>query len=179
MRANAEMSALLEAVEHIVREEDVPDPFRAIVRAGWTSEGDAQLLSALYSGYSGTPLAEFGDVIHYEATVNGRGVVDYDIPESDPERHETLLRRSLGYACTALLAVPESHPRPMSGYVSLSKGGLEGNLLTAHVTFGSERPGLPRYVEDMDSYRHEALLEVSQDDARTLLRRPGTRSRRG
>ena len=85
VRATAGMSALLEAVEHIVREVDVPDPFRAIVRAGWTSEGDAQLLSALHSGYSGPPLSEFGDVIHYEAAVNGRGMMDYDTPESDPE----------------------------------------------------------------------------------------------
>ncbi|MFD4557094.1 hypothetical protein ACFWP5_22720 [Streptomyces sp. NPDC058469] len=171
------MSEFFKAVEHIVQEEDVPDPFRAIVRAGWTSEGDAQLLTALFSGYSGTPLTEFDDVIHYEATVNGRGMTDYDLPESDPERDKTLLRRSLGYACIALLAVPVSHPWPMFGYVSLSEGGLEGDLLTAHVTFSSERPGLPRYVDDMDSYKHEALLEVSQDDAKALLRKSGTRSR--
>lgn len=177
MRMNSRMSEFFEAIDRTAREEDVPDPFRAIARAGWTSEGDAQLLSALYSGYSGTPLSEFGDVIHYEATVNGRGMMDYDIPESDPERHTTLLRRSLGYACTALLAVPGSCPWPMSGYVSLSEGGLEDDLFTAHVTFSSERPGLPRYVDDMDSYQHEALLEVSQDDAKALLRKSGTRSR--
>ncbi|MGQ4433584.1 MULTISPECIES: hypothetical protein [unclassified Streptomyces] len=171
------MSEFFGAVEHIAREEDVPDPFRAIVRAGWTSEGDAQLLSALHSGYSGASLTEFGDVIHYEATVNGRGMMDYDIPESDPERQKTLLRRSLGYVCTALLAVPESHPWPMLGYVSLSEGGLADDLFTAHVTFSSERPGLPRYVDDVDSYQHEALLEITQDDAKALLKRSGTRSR--
>ncbi|WOX12130.1 hypothetical protein [Streptomyces sp. N50] len=174
---NARMSESFEAIDRTAREEDVPDPFRAIVRAGWTSEGDALLLSALHFGYSGTPLPEFGDVIHYEASVNGRGMMDYDIPESDPERHKTLLRRSLGYACTALLEVPGNCPWPMFGYISLSEGGLEDDLLTAHVTFCSARPGLPPYVDDMDSYKHEALLEVSQDDAKALLRKSGAQSR--
>ncbi|MEV5531429.1 hypothetical protein [Streptomyces prunicolor] len=171
------MSEFLETVERIAQEEDVPDSFRAIVRAGWTTEGDAQLLTAPFSGFSGTPLTEFDEAIHYEATVNGRGMMDYDLPESGPERLKTLLRRSLGYACTALLAAPESHLRPVLGYISLSEGGLEDNLLTAHVTFCSARPGLPRYVDDMDSYKHEALLEVSQDDTKALSRGPGTRSR--
>jgi len=178
MRMNARMSEFFEAVEHIAQEEDVPDPFRAIIRAGWVAEGDAQLLTALFSGYSGTPLTEFDDVIHYEATVNGRGMMDYDLPESGPERRKTLLRRCLGYTCTALLAVPESHLWPVSGYISLSEGGLEDDLLTAHVTFCSARPGLPRYVDDMESYKHEALLEVSQDDAKALLKKSGTGSRR-
>ncbi len=44
------MSVLFVAVEHFVRDEDVPDPFRVIVRAGWTSKGYAQLLKALHSG---------------------------------------------------------------------------------------------------------------------------------
>ncbi|WP_406443210.1 hypothetical protein OHB14_30070 [Streptomyces sp. NBC_01613] len=57
----------------------------------------------------------------------------------------------------------------MLGYVSLSEGGLEDDVLTAHVTFCSDHPNLPRYVDDVDAYTHEALLEISQEDAPALL----------
>jgi hypothetical protein len=30
-------------------------------------------------------------------------------------------------------------------------------------------PGLPRYVEDRDSYTQEALLEIDQEDAAAML----------
>lgn len=147
----------------------MPDQFRAVVRGGWLLDGDAQLLAVLHSGYSGGGRQEFPDVIHYEATVNGRGMMDYDLPDSGPGRRESLLRRSLAYACTALLAVPASQPWPTLAYVSLSEGGLEDDLLTAHVTFCSQRPGVPPYVSDVNSYRQEALLEISQDDAAIIL----------
>ncbi|WP_371669418.1 hypothetical protein OG985_18175 [Streptomyces sp. NBC_00289] len=107
------MDRLLGPVAPHASEEDVPDAFRAVVRAGWTMDGDAQLLTALRSGYSGGGRAEFHDVIHHEATVNGRGMMDHDLPASGPARLETLLRRSLGYACTGLLAVPPKMSWPM------------------------------------------------------------------
>lgn len=53
MKMNASMADLLEGAEFHVREEDVPDQFRAVVREGWTLDGEAQLLTALHSGYSG------------------------------------------------------------------------------------------------------------------------------
>lgn len=169
MKMNASMADLLEGAEFHVREEDVPDQFRAVVREGWTLDGEAQLLTALHSGYSGVGMQEFEDVIHYEATVNGRGMMDYDLPKSGPERRASLLRRSLGYACSALLAVPASQRWPALGYISLSEGGIDGDSLTAHVTFCSQRLGLPAYASDMDSYMHEALMEISQEDAAELL----------
>jgi len=73
MRVIIRMSDLLGGVELCVREERVPDQFRAVVQGGWTVENGAQLLTALYSNYSGAEQSDFGDVIHYEATVNGRG----------------------------------------------------------------------------------------------------------
>ncbi|MFI6658955.1 hypothetical protein ACIBL8_25900 [Streptomyces sp. NPDC050523] len=166
---NARMSDLLEGFELHAREEDVPDQFRAVVRAGWTADGDAQLLTALHSGYSGGGRQDFEDVIHYEASVNGRGMMDYDLPGSGPERLDTLLRRCLGYACTVLDSVAEGQKCPVRSYVSLSEGGLDDDLLTAHVTFCSDHPDLPRYVDDLDAYGQEALLELSQDDAAALL----------
>ncbi|MFF9128636.1 hypothetical protein [Streptomyces sp. NPDC014806] len=168
-RMNAWMSAHLGAGGIRVREEDVPEPFRLIVHEGWTVDGDAHLLTALRSGYHGTVRSEWRDVIPYEAAVNGRGMMDYDLPEAGRERLDALLRRSLGYACIALRAVPEEQKWPVLGYVSLSEGGLEGGLLTAHVTFCSERPDLPRYVDDVNAYSQEALLEISQQDVELLL----------
>jgi hypothetical protein len=112
---------------------------------------------------------DFEDVIHYEATVNGRSMTDYDLRDSGAERRETLLRRCLGYACAALRAVPKGQTRPVLGDVSLPEGGLEDNLVTARVTFCSVHPGLPRYVEDRDSYTQEALLEIDQEDAAAML----------
>jgi hypothetical protein len=50
-----------------------------------------------------------------------------------------------------------------------ARGRLEDNLLTARVTFCSVHPGLPRYVDDLDSYMQEALLEIDQADAAAML----------
>ncbi|MFF9099609.1 hypothetical protein ACF1AU_03350 [Streptomyces rubrogriseus] len=164
------MSEVLAAVEPCVREEDVPEPFRAVVRAGWSVQDDAQVLTALHAGYSGFGQAEFGDSVHYEAAVNGRGMTDYDLPEAAPERLGMLLNRSLSYACMALLAVPSGRSWPVLGYVSLSYGGVEENLLTAHVTFCSQRPDLPSYVGDMSGYAEEALMEIAGEDVAGLFR---------
>lgn len=169
MRMNARMAELLGTAEPRARDEDTPEPFLAVARAGWTIEGDAHLLTALRSGYSGAGRMDFQDVIHYEAAVNGRGMMDYDLPQSGPERLEPLLRRSLGYACAALRTLPEGQKWPVLGYVSLSAGGLEDNLLTAHVTFCSVHSDLPRFVHNMDSFTHEALLEISQEDVAAML----------
>lgn len=88
---NSRMSDLLGGVEPRAREEDVPEPFRAVVRGGWTVDGEAQLLAVLYSGYSGGGGRGFEDAVHYEAAVNGRGMMDYDLPRSGPERLQALL----------------------------------------------------------------------------------------
>jgi hypothetical protein len=96
-------------------------------------------------------------------------MMDYDLPDAGPERTKSLLDRSLSYAGTALAAAPVSWPWPILGYVSLSEGGLDDDLLTAHVTFCSQRVGLPPFVQDMDSYPHEALMEISQRDVAAML----------
>ncbi|MFF1764060.1 hypothetical protein [Streptomyces sp. NPDC058249] len=164
------MSELIGTEPPFVREDDIPAAFRAIVAEGWiVDECGAQLLKSLRSGYSGATCDEAGDVVHFEATVNGRGMMDYDLPQSGPDRQNQLMRRSLAYACAALQAAPANHEWPVLGYVSLSEGGLDDDLQTAHVTFCSSRPSVPRYVEDLDAYTQEALLEVSREDAAALL----------
>ncbi|MEU5535288.1 hypothetical protein [Streptomyces sp. NPDC020362] len=142
------------------REGDVPAPFRDVVRAGWVLDDGALVLAELRSGYVGAGRSGFTDVIHYEATVNGRGMTDYDLPRGGPERARTLLCRSVGYARPALAAVPQGCEWPVLAYVSLSEGGSTDDLLTAHVTFCTERPGVAPYVADLESCR-EALMELS------------------
>lgn len=166
MRMNASMSRLLTAVPRNAPEEDAPEAYRAIAAEGWiVDDRGAQLLKALRSGYSGHGSdEEFLDVIHLEASVNARGMMDYDLPSSGPERVALLVRRCLGYAYAALRTVPSTCEWPMLSYVSMSHGGLEDETLTASVTFCSRRPDVAPYVGELDSYVSEALLEISQDE---------------
>lgn len=170
MRMNERMSRLLAEAQldakEDVEEGDAPDPFLAIVAEGWMVDANgAQLLKALHPGYASTGRPEgLEDVIHYEASVNGRGMMDYDLPPSGPDRQKLLMRRCLGYSYAALRAVPSSYEWPVFGYVSLSDGGLHDDTLTANVTFCSQRTDVIPYVADVNSYADEALLEISQTD---------------
>lgn len=167
MRMNASMSRLLATTPADARVEDAPEAFRAIAAEGWiVDDNGAQLLKALRAGYSGADGVEgFQDIVHYEASINGRGMMDYDLPPSGPDRRALLVRRCLGYAHAALRTAPANLEWPVFGYVSLSSGGLHDDTLTAHVTFCSQRPGILPYADDMNSYIDEALLEISQKDA--------------
>lgn len=129
---------------------------------------DAYLLSVLPRGYHGPAVEEFKDIVHFEATVNGRAM-DYDLPAAGPERQDQLLRRSVAYACTVLQAVPAESEHAVLGYVSLSEGGLSYDTLTSHVAFCTRRPEVMPYVDQIQGYSEEALLELSRDDLDALL----------
>ncbi|MFF0064136.1 hypothetical protein ACFYRC_21775 [Streptomyces sp. NPDC005279] len=146
---------------------DVPEQFLDVVREGWTtSASGARVLSALAAASSGT----FFDVVQEEYSVNGRGMIDYDLPASGHEREEALLRRSLAY-CFACLdkASEQLGSNSVMAYVSISAGGLDEDTLTANVTFCGDHPGLPSYVQDIESYREEALMELLPGDYVSLL----------
>ncbi|GAA5705695.1 hypothetical protein Save01_06548 [Streptomyces avermitilis] len=171
MRMNEIMLSLAGAELPSVLPDDVPAAYRAIAEEGWTVDGNgAYLLSALQAGYHGSTAGEFEDIVHFEATVNGRGMMDYDLPASGPERQNRLLRRSIAYACLALQAAPAESEHPLLGYVSLSEGGLSDDTLTANVTFCTRRSGIPPYVSDIQDYSEESLLELSRDDAVNALK---------
>ncbi|MCF3136869.1 hypothetical protein IPZ69_42470 [Streptomyces olivochromogenes] len=151
---------------------EVPEPLLPVLAEGWMlGYRGAQLLGALSSGYRPDDPDGFVDVVQFESAVNGRGMTDWDLPRDGRERGVRLLRRSLSYACAALRAVPESFAWPVFGYVSLSCGGLEDDILTANVTFCTKREGVLPYVDDIESFAHEALLEISQEDAMKLMPR--------
>ncbi|MFF5531371.1 hypothetical protein ACFY71_02660 [Streptomyces cinerochromogenes] len=169
MRMNDRMRILMGAELPSVRSDDAPPAYRAIAEEGWTvTANGACLLSVLADGYSGTS-TEFGDIVHFEASVNGRAMMEYDLPAVGSERQNRLLRRSIAYACLALQAVPEGNEHPVFGYVSLSEGGLMGDTLTSNVTFCTRRPDVPPYVGRIQDYAYEALLELSGGDAEKCL----------
>ncbi|MFJ9818299.1 hypothetical protein ACIRU3_24130 [Streptomyces sp. NPDC101151] len=174
MRMNGRMFGLAGADLPSVRPDDVPDAYRAITEGGWTVDGNgAYLLSALEVGYHGSTSEKFEDIIHFEATVNGRAMMDYDLPVSAPERQNRLLRRSIAYACLALRASPVESAYEILGYVSLSGGAMSDDALTASVTFCTRRPGIPPYIGNIWDYSEESLLELSKDDAVRMLKDRG------
>ncbi|MGW2639441.1 hypothetical protein [Streptomyces sp. NPDC001348] len=169
MRMNHRMLALVGLDLPSVRPDDVPSAYRAIAAEGWTVDAnDAYLLSVLLGGYHGPAVKEFQDIVHFEATVNGRAMMDYHLP-AGPERQDQLLRRSIAYACMVLQCVPAESEHAVLGYVSLSEGGLSDGILTSHVTFCTRRPGVLPYVDQIQGYSEEALLELSRDDAVEVL----------
>ncbi|MFI0807692.1 hypothetical protein [Streptomyces echinatus] len=159
-----------------VQQNEVPPAYRAIAEGGWTvAENGAYLLTALQGGYSGST-SDFEDVVHLEASVNGRAMMDYDLPAAIPERRSRLLRRCIAYACLALSCVPSDSDYPVLAYVSLSEGGLVDDTLTSSVTFCTRRPAILPYVDRIEGYTEEALLEVSADEIDRFLMTPGTSS---
>ncbi|MGW7789560.1 hypothetical protein [Streptomyces tricolor] len=166
---NDRMRALVGAELPTIRPDDVPPAYLGIVEEGWiVAANGSHLLSALENGYSGS-VGEFPDIVHFEASVNGRAMMDYDLPAAGPDRQSRLLRRSLAYACLALQRVPEGSEHPVLGYISFSEGGLADDTLTSHVTFCTRRPGVLPYVDRIQDYAEEALMEISKDDAVKFL----------
>ncbi|KOV90251.1 hypothetical protein [Streptomyces sp. NRRL B-3648] len=163
------MTALMGTELPHVQQNEVPLAYRAIAEGGWTvAANGAYLLTALQDGYSGSA-SGFEDIVHLEASVNGRAMMDYDLPSADPERGIRLLRRCIAYACLALTHVPGDSDYPVLAYVSLSEGGLEDDTLTSSVTFCTRRPVIPPYVDRIEDYTEEALLEISVDDIDRFL----------
>ncbi|MEU6594296.1 hypothetical protein ABZ923_34690 [Streptomyces sp. NPDC046881] len=163
------MTALMGTELPHVQRDEVPPAYRAIAEGGWTvAANGAYLLTALQDGYSGSA-SHFEDIVHLEASVNGRVMMDYDLPSADPERRSRLLRRCIAYACLALTYAPSDSDYPLLAYVSMSEGGLEDDTVTSSVTFCTRRPANPPYVDRIEDYTEEALLEVSVDDIDSFL----------
>jgi hypothetical protein len=163
MRMNRMMAAMMQRTDLTrLSEPDIPLPFRDVAGRGWTVGSDgAVLLTELTEGTVGS----FFDVVQEETSVNGRGMTDYDLPESGQSREEQLLRRCLAYSFACLESAADQFGKnSVCAYVSLSMGGLDDDVLTANVTFSSHHPGLPPYVEDIESYSREALLEIQLED---------------
>jgi len=142
---------------------DLPGLFRAAVGDGWTTdERGAWLLKCFRATYSGSPDA-FRDVTGYEAAVNGRSIPDLDLTVGGPARAVALARRGVAFAQAALRRLDADfpgHPRAV-GYVSISAVDLDDEIVyVGDVTFVTEHPGEPPYLEDVERVTANAVLAV-------------------
>ncbi|MYV42156.1 hypothetical protein GT030_25635 [Streptomyces sp. SID1328] len=171
---NAAMRSLMDGGVPSIQADDAPLAFREIAGAGWLLDDRGAVLLVALNGPNGQSAPKgVEDISYFEAQANGRGMMDYDLSVSGAERKQILLRRSLAYACLALRNLPEQIRTPVHAYISMSEGGLSDDTVTANVTFSAVRDGVAAYIDDIDIYEEEALLELTSSDARGLLYEPG------
>lgn len=163
VRSNQQMRNLLEQVNltHLTAE-DIPPLFREVAERGWsTTDTGARLLTDLRPEGEAT----YFDRLAEETSVNGRGMIDWDLPTATAERTNPLLRRCLAYIGACLRkAAGEFGDDRVKAYLSLSLGGLDDDLMTAHVTFCTPRPELPPYIANLEEAKDAAVAEISLAD---------------
>jgi hypothetical protein len=163
MRINRKMIELLtEYPIDDLTEADIPPMFLEVVREGWSyTPNGARVLRGLLP----ISTASYGDLLQEETSINGRGMVDYDLPRNPAERNNILLRRCFAYAFSCLdRASEEFNDKDVRGYVSLSMGGVHDDVMTANVTFCTPNPNSPPYISNLESVSNEAIAELSVDD---------------
>lgn len=162
---NAAMARLLDRIDISgITESEIPGLFREVLDGGWTIDPTgAMLLRRLKESYNGEPA--FVDPVHKETTINGRGMIDYDLPIIAAEREEKLLRRCIAYACAAIRVARDVRQSPETlSYITMSVSSGGEKLLTANVTFCGDYNDFPSYIANIDDYRNEALMEISLAD---------------
>ncbi|MGW7356609.1 hypothetical protein ACWGI0_08145 [Streptomyces sp. NPDC054802] len=164
VRSNRQMADLLADADLTgLSVRDIPPMFREVVERGWAVTGSgARVLVDLLPDEDRSCF----DRLAEETTVNGRGMTDHDLPPgAGRERAEVLLRRSMAYIGACLRsAEKEFGDRQVRAYLSLSLGGTDDDLLTAHVTFCTPRPDTPPYIAGLEQVRDAAVAEVSVED---------------
>ncbi|MEU0372104.1 hypothetical protein ABZ070_17930 [Streptomyces sp. NPDC006283] len=164
MRSNQQMADLLADADLTgLSVRDIPPMFREVVERGWSLTGSgARVLTDLRPDED----RSYFDRLAEETTVNGRGMTDWDLPAgAGKDRAEVLLRRSLAYIGACLRsAEKEFGDQQVLAYLSLSLGGTDDDLLTAHVTFCTPRPDTPPYVADLEQVRDAAVAEIAVED---------------
>ncbi|MFD4538392.1 hypothetical protein [Streptomyces bauhiniae] len=171
---NDAMRSLMDGDVPAIAADDAPIAFREIAGAGWLVDDQGAVLLVALNEANDQPVPRgIDDISYFEAQLNGRGMMDYDLSVSGAERGEILLRRSLAYACLALRNVSEQIKIPVRAYISMSQGGLSDDTVTANVTFSAVRDGVAAYIDDVGIYEEEALLELTSSDARELLPESG------
>ncbi|WP_259453674.1 hypothetical protein [Streptomyces ginkgonis] len=141
---------------------DLSAAHRQVIEDGWTKTDDgALLLRGLLERYAGD-LHAFHDVVALESAVNGRGVVDWDLPMDDARRRQPLVRRAFAFAYAALARAREQGFAVLA-CVSISRADTDEAPLTAHVTMCGVHPELPPYLADPASAT-EAVAEIGHAD---------------
>lgn len=163
MRSNAEMRALLRETDTTgLGPGDIPPGFREVVARGWslTPAGGRVLTALVLVGLPGRL-----DRLAEEATVNGRGMTDYDLPAATEERTPLLVRRCLAYVSACLYGAQEYFgDAAVRAYVSCSHADTPQALLTSNVTFCTPRPDVLPYISGLESVKGAAVAEFSVGD---------------
>ncbi len=163
MRINEKMTRML--AEYPVAEladRDIPPMFHEVAAEGWSyTPNGARVLTGLVPELA----SSYFDVLQEETSINGRGMIDYDLPTAESERTGPLLRRCLSYAFTCLVEAERKFgDREVRSYVILSMGGEDDDLLTATVTFCTHNPNGVPYIRDVENVQDAAVAELTLDD---------------
>ncbi|MGA5419452.1 hypothetical protein [Streptomyces lavendulocolor] len=157
------MSSLLEEFPPgDLREEDIPPMFSEVKEEGWSyTPNGARVLTGLIP--ENTPT--YFDVLQEETSINGRGMIDYDLPATGTERTRILLKRCLSYSFACLNEARKRFgDQEVKAYVSLSVGGCDDATMTAYVTFCTPNPNTAPYVRELENVQNEAIMELSLED---------------
>ncbi|NUK05788.1 hypothetical protein [Streptomyces lunaelactis] len=160
---NQKMSELLhEFPVTDLKDEDIPPMFLEAMREGWSyTPNGARVLTGLIPDVA----SPYFDVLQEETLINGRGMIDYDLPPTGPERTGSLLKRCLSYAFGVLDEASKAFgDQEFRAYVSLSLSGSNDDTMTANVTFCTTNPSIEPYVRDLESVQNEAIVELSLED---------------
>ncbi|MER6444619.1 hypothetical protein [Streptomyces venezuelae] len=163
MKRNDRMARLLaEFPAGELTDDDVPPVFREVVAGGWSyTPNGARVLNGLVPESAGS----YFDLLQEETSINGRGMIDYDLPVAESERTGPLLRRCLAYAFACLVeAEREFGDQDVRSYLVLSLGGADDDLLTATVTFCTHHPNVAPYIRDIENVRDAAVAEIALSD---------------
>lgn len=166
MRSNPRMRALLQETDTTgLSARDIPPLFREVAEHGWsTTAAGGRVLTGLRPESQKTA-AVHSDRLAEEATVNGRGMTDYDLPAAPRERTPLLVRRCLAYVCACLgRAQEEFGDTRVKAYVSLSFADTDEALPTSYVTFCTPLPDVLPYISRLEDVADAAVAEISVED---------------
>ncbi|PWK74619.1 hypothetical protein BCL76_101353 [Streptomyces sp. CG 926] len=163
MKTNEKMARMLaEYPAEELTDRDVPPMFREVAAEGWSyTPNGARVLFGLVPEFT----SSYFDVLQEETSINGRGMIDHDLPPAESERTGPLLRRCLAYAFSCLVEAERKFgDREVRSYVILSMGGVDDDLLTATVTFCTHDPNVDPYIRDVEGVQDAAVAELTLDD---------------
>ncbi|WP_158754705.1 hypothetical protein [Streptomyces sp. NRRL F-2580] len=141
---------------------DIPPMFHEVAAEGWSyTPNGARVLTGLVPELT----SSYFDVLQEETSINGRGMIDYDLPAAASERTGPLLRRCLAYAFACLVEAERKFgDQEVRSYVTLSMGGEGDDLLTATVTFCTHTPNAVPYIRDIENVQDAAVAELTSGD---------------
>lgn len=146
----------------------MPDMYREALLGGWVRDEEGAWLLEYFRSRHFASRSTFADTASYEASVNGRGIPDVDLPDSGTLRAVKLSRRGYAFAQAALRSLSSipGHPATMKAYILIcSAGGCSNSdRYVGTVTFASSRRGQADYLDDVEEITDCAVLVLDMSD---------------